>query len=153
MVITHRVNKANFRAVFNSFFAKASDLLDAGYKELELKACTPSKSYIQRKKYHAMIADIAKQVEFHGKRYDAEVWKAKLIDQFEHEIKQSGDTLRNPSRMVISMDGQRVVTVRPSSEGFTKSEANMFIEYLYQMGAEFDVVWSEPVEEYAGNYR
>jgi len=152
VVITHRVNKSNFRAVFNSFFAKASDLIDAGYPELELKACTPSKTYIQRQKYHAMIGDIARQVEFDGKRYDSEVWKAKLIDQFEHEIKQSGDSLRHPSRMVLSMDGQRVVTVRPSSEGFTKSEANLFIEYLYQQGADLGVVWSEKVEEYLGNY-
>lgn len=115
--------------------------LEGGPVALQLSR--PSKSREQEQKYHAMIGDIARQVDWDGKRHDPEIWKAWLIDQFEQELKANGESLRKPSRVIISLDQQRAITVRPSSANFSKSEGAQFIELLHKFGAEFGVVWSE----------
>lgn len=103
-----------------------------------------SKSRAQEKRYHAMMVDISKQVEFDGKRFDSEVWKVKLLDQFQHEQMMMGTPLSNPGGVTMSLDGLRVVQIRPESSKFRKKEASDFIEYLFSFGAEYGVEWSDP---------
>lgn len=113
-----------------------------------------SKNRLQEKKYHALINDIAKQITFYGnKRYAPEVWKAKLVEQFDHEMKQMGTPLRKPGRVIPSLDGMRTITVRPSTTGFLKHEAAAFIEYLYARGCDMGVEWSEPALAVYAEYR
>ena len=113
-----------------------------------------SKNRLQEKKYHALINDIAKQITFYGnKRYAPEVWKAKLVEQFDHEMKQMGTPLRKPGRVIPSLDGMRTITVRPSTTGFLKHEAAAFIEYLYAQGCDMGVEWSEPALAVYAEYR
>jgi len=114
----------------------------------------PSRSAEMNKKFHAMIRDIAQQVTFFGKRrYDAEVWKALLVDQFEQEKAAMGEPLSHPGQLITSMDGQRTITVRPSTTKFRKAEASEFIEFLYQQGSEMGVNWSEPALAIYAEYR
>lgn len=113
-----------------------------------------SKNRLQEKKYHALINDIARQITFYGnKRYAPEVWKAKLVEQFDYEMKQMGTPLRKPGRVIPSLDGMRTITVRPSTTGFLKHEAAAFIEYLYAQGVEMGVEWSEPALAVYAEYR
>lgn len=102
-----------------------------------------SKSRLQEAKYHSMIGDIAKSVELDGRYFGADIWKALLIDEFEQELKANGETLRRPSHVVISLDKQRAITIRPSSKDFRKGEACSFIEFLYKFGSEHDAVFCE----------
>ena len=101
------------------------------------------KSRAQERMYHVLIRDIAQQVTFFGKRrYSADAWKALLIDAFEKERAEMGQPLRSPGQMVPSLDGRNMVSLRPSSKGFSKEEASDFIEFLYSQGAEMGVKWS-----------
>jgi hypothetical protein len=102
-----------------------------------------SKSREQEKKYHAMIGDIAKTVERDGRRFSTDVWKALLIDSYENELINMGEGLTHPSKVVISLDGMRAVTIRASSKKFRKSEASGFIQYLYAFGVENGATFSE----------
>jgi hypothetical protein len=114
----------------------------------------PSRSAEMNKKFHAMIRDIAQQVTFFGKRrYDTEVWKALLVDQFEQEKAAMCEPLSHPGQLITSMDGQRTITVRPSTTKFRKAEASEFIEFLYQQGSEMGVNWSEPALAVYAEYR
>lgn len=112
-----------------------------------------SKTRSMERKYHAMINDIARQVTVFGRQYAPEVWKALLVDQYEQEVKAAGGRLGSPSETIVSMDGQRRVTVRPSTTRFKKHEGAEFIEFLYAQGCEMGVGWSEPAlaayQEYA----
>lgn len=113
-----------------------------------------SKSRLQERHYHALIGDIAKQITFYGnKRYAPEVWKAKLVEQFDHEMKQMGTPLRKPGRVIPSLDGMRTITVRPSTTGFLKHEAAAFIEYLYAQGCEMGVQWGDPALAVYAEYK
>lgn len=143
MIITHRVNKDNFRAVFNSFFAKVSDLLDAGYPEFELKAFLPKRSITQNKKMWAMLKDFSKQVtHYDGIKYSPEDWKTIITAGFE-----------KVTRYAPSMDGQGIVGLGAKTSEYSKPKFAEFFEYMYAEGAERGVVWSEQAEEFAGNYR
>ena len=115
--------------------------LEGGPVALQLSR--PSKSREQEQKYHAMIGDIARQVILDGRKYAPEVWKALLVDEFEQELKANGEGLHKPSQIVISLDKQRAVTIRPSTAEFRRSEGAQFIEFLTKYGAEYGVVWSE----------
>jgi hypothetical protein len=103
-----------------------------------------SKSRSMERKYHSMIRDIAKQVRVFGRFYSEESWKALLVDKFEQELLACGEKLSHPGQTIPSMDGSRLVTVRPSTAKFRKTEGASFIEFLYQQGCEMDVAWSEP---------
>lgn len=111
---------------------------------LDVTVARASKTRAQEARYHAMIGDISKQVEFEGLRYDTTIWKAQLIDQFQQEKLLMGEQLSKPGRTVMSLDRQRIVQIRPSSTDFRKKEASDFIEYLFSFGAESNIEWTDP---------
>lgn len=103
----------------------------------------PSRNREQEKKYHAMIGDIAAQVEIEGRKFDTDVWKALLVDSYEQECLSNGERLTHPSKVVISLDGQRAVSLRASTTKFRVSEGTGFIEYLYKCGVDYGVTFSD----------
>ncbi len=111
--------------------------------EIEIKK--PSKKREQEKKYHAMIADIAKTVRLGAVRYSVEAWKALLVDGYEQERLLMGERLTHPGRTIQSIDGRRNVTVRASTKDFRVQEGADFIEYLYAEGLDMGARFSDPV--------
>lgn len=111
---------------------------------LDITVARASKTRLQESRYHAMIGDISKQVDFDGTKYDPTTWKAQLIDQFQQEKLLLGEPLATPGRTVMSLDKQRIVQIRPSSTDFRKKEASDFIEYLFSFGAEMGICWTDP---------
>lgn len=100
-----------------------------------------SKSAIQRSKYHAMITDIH-QHQYRDKHF--KVVKAFTVNWFDQEMKAMGTPLRHPGERAWDPVLQEWVSIRPSTEDFTKSEAAAFIEFLYATGCGYGVTWSEP---------
>lgn len=109
----------------------------------------PRKSRPQEEKYHAMLGDLSAQWTLHGRKWDAEDMKRLCIDQFKR------DTINDPEfldewktlgviEMAPSIDGSGVVALGVQSRKFPKKLASGFVEWLYALGAEVDVVWSEP---------
>lgn len=90
------------------------------------------KSREQEKLYHAIIGQIAKQAKLHGSRWSAESWKRFLIDQWAHETGESTTI----SKIMPSIDGERVVQLGHQSRRFTKEQAVSFTEWLTYWAAE-----------------
>jgi hypothetical protein len=103
----------------------------------------PIKRRIQEEKYHAMIGDIARQIEHIGRKWDADDMKRLLIDDFADEMRMAGTPLHHDGRVVPSLDGQRIVQLGIQSRDFYVKEAAQFIEFLYAFGAARGVQWSE----------
>lgn len=101
-----------------------------------------AKSRDQEKKYHAMIHDIMTTVEL-DQQYSMEAWKALLVDEFEQDLRRIGESLPKPSKVVISFDQQRAVTIRTSTKDFKKEHASMFITFLYAWGTEHGARFSD----------
>jgi hypothetical protein len=106
----------------------------------------PTKKRIQEEKYHAMIGDIAKQVDFMGSKRDADDWKRLLVDAFAAAMRDAGTPIHHDGRVLPSLDFARVVQLGIQTKDFYVKEAAEFIEYLYSFGAMNNVDWSEPAE-------
>ena len=114
----------------------------------------PNKTRDQEEKYHAIINDIARhnvisyqghQVVFNEYGYNAaSVAKVMLLCWFEDDLKSQGKSLKNPSGWIIVPKVQMPVMVRARSSEFTLKEGADFIEFLYSVGAENRVMWSDP---------
>ncbi len=104
----------------------------------------PTKKRIQEEKYHAMIGDLAAQIEHLGRKWDADDMKRLLVDDFAEIMRAAGSPLHHDSRVTPSLDGRRIVQLGIQTREFRVKEAAQFIEYLYSIGAERGVVWSEP---------
>jgi hypothetical protein len=120
------------------FFSRA---LIHGPMQIELKP--ESKSRNQEAKYHSMIADISKTVSIEGRTYTPVVWKALLVDEFEEELRANGEALSKPGKVVVSLDGRRAVSVRPTTTAFLKKEGSDFIQFLYMKGGELGATFTE----------
>jgi hypothetical protein len=94
------------------------------------------KSRNQESLYHAIINQIAKQSQLHGSRWSSESFKRFFIDQWAHD---SGE-LDNVSKIMPSIDGERVVQLGLQSRRFTKEQAISFTEWLLCWAATNGVV-------------
>lgn len=88
----------------------------------------------QNKKFHAMVADIAKQVQWAGAFMDAEDWKRLLL-----AAKYQQEVVPNP------LDPMRGFIVRNKrrSRGLTVPEMAEFISEIQVFGDEQGVVWAD----------
>lgn len=126
---------------------KAVQAAPEGYM---VQVSEPAKKRIQEEKYHAMMADIARQCDYNGRKLDAGSWKRLLVEAvvfiLREEAKGQGkpDPFPCGGAVLPSLDGLRIVQVEVLTRDFKVSQASLFIEYLYAFGAERGVAWSEP---------
>lgn len=109
----------------------------------------PVKSRGQEEKYHAMLGDLSAQWTLHGRKWDAESMKRLCVDQFQRETKNDPDLKEEweelaKVQMVPSIDGSGVVLLGVQTRKFSRKLAGAFVEWLYSLGAEVGIVWSEP---------
>ncbi len=109
----------------------------------------PTKTRLQEERYHAMLGDLAKQWTLHGRKWDEESMKRLCVDQFRR------DTAKDPElgplwdemgtvEMAPSIDGSGVVALGWQTRRFPKKLASAFIEWLFALGAELDIHWTDP---------
>lgn len=96
-----------------------------------------TRSLEQNAKLWACLDDIAKQVEWHGKKLDREDWK--------HIFTASLRKLQ----VVPNLDGSGFVALGLSTSKMGVREMSELIELVHAFGAGRGVVWSEVVEEVA----
>ncbi len=135
-------DNASKRSVMTALWDCVGELIPSG--GLDITVAKESKTRLQEQRYHAMMNDISKQVEFDGRRFISKVWKVKLKDQFEHDLIAMGTPLSKPGSVTMSIDGCRVVQIPPESKEFRKAEASDFIEFLFAFGADHSISWSDP---------
>ena len=94
----------------------------------------PTRNLAQNARLWASLADVARQVVWHGRKLDPESWKC----IFSAALKKQD--------VVPNIDGTGFVVLGPSTSKMTKAEFSELLEIIYAFGAENGVVWSEPVE-------
>jgi hypothetical protein len=109
----------------------------------------PRKTRAQEEKYHAQINDLADQWTLHGKKWDAESMKRLCVDQFRRDTAKDPDLRElwddmGTVEMAPSIDGSGIVALGWQTRRFPKRLASAFVEWLYALGAEVGIVWSEP---------
>ena len=117
-----------------------------------------SPSVIQRSKFHAMLNDVNRQgvgqiglTNLDMRKYDYDECKTLMVKWFLTEKKLNGDKLKrsvNPRVILDPMYGDAVY-LRPSTKDFDTALISEFVEFIYSVGAQLGVRWSEPaLKEY-----
>lgn len=129
-------NPQQAHTVFLTLWPKVKEAMQGGNKlVLEIKKKTKSRD--TEKKYHAMINEIARQAQHQGATWSSEDWKRLLCDQFVRDMKMEG------AQIVQTLDGQGIVQLGIQTRQFTQEQANQFIEWLHQWGANNGVEFSQ----------
>lgn len=97
----------------------------------------PSRSLEQNARLWACLGDIAKQVEWYGRKLSSEDWK--------HIFSSSLRRLE----VVPNLDGTGFVALGLSTSNMSKRELSDLMELISAFGAERNVVWSEPERQAA----
>lgn len=149
-----RINSiADIASSIKRFADESAKCLESGPVEWVCRGIVKKRE--QEKKYHAMIADIARSkvikygetianFEFYYPNKPEEVAKVLLIVWYEEDLKSSGESLKRPSSWIINPVNGQPIQIRPQSSQFTVKEAAGFIEFLYSIGAENKIAWSDP---------
>jgi hypothetical protein len=95
---------------------------------VEFKAARRSSD--QNSKMWAMLTDIARQIEWHGRRLRPEDWKFLFLDALVRE-----------TDVVPNLDGDGVVNLRYSSSDLSKQEMGDLIELITAFGANHGIEW------------
>ena len=125
----------SLRAIFVAAWSYANELAVGHAVELIVRPVKSRRSIVANAKMWAMLADIARQVEWPVNgvmtKLDAEDWKSLITAAAKNEI-----------RMAQGIGGG-VVMLGVSTRKMTVEEMSNVIEQLYAFGAERGVVWSE----------
>lgn len=115
---------------------EASVLLSDGkVAVIEVKEGERGRTALQNSKIHAMLGDIARQVELNGRKLDAHIWKRLTVAEW---LKESGER----PLIIQDLSGEVLVLWEKTSKMTAKQMAS-YTEWLYAFGADNDVVWSE----------
>lgn len=113
-----------------------NELIRAGKTAvIEVREDSRTRTSIQNGKIHAMLTDISRQVELHGKKYSPHVWKRLTTAQF---LRDKGER----PLVLLGLDDEFVVLWEKTSKMSTKVMAE-YIEWLYYFGTQESVEWSE----------
>lgn len=91
----------------------------------------PTRSLEQNAFLWSCLNDIAAQVVWHGRKLDAESWKA----MFTASLKQY--------EVVPNLDNTGFVVLGQSTSKMSKSEMSSLLELMQAFGAQHDVHWSK----------
>ena len=102
----------------------------------------------QQERYHAMLADVARQCRHLNEVFSDDDWKRLCVDLFRKESmddqRLAAYWKRSGFRLVPSLDGSGLVALGEQTRRFPKYVASAFVEWLYAYGAEKSVEWSDP---------
>lgn len=97
----------------------------------------PKRNLDQNARMWPMLADVAEQVQWYGKRLTAEDWK--------HIFTASLRKLE----VVPNLDGTGFVALGMSTSRMSVREMRDLIELMFAFGAERDVKWTDPTQQEA----
>jgi hypothetical protein len=107
-----------------------------------IKLTRPTRTSDQNDKCHPMIRDIAKHMNHPILGKNEKQWRHFLIGCMQGQL------------MVASLDGSQIIVVpKKGTSEMSVPEMSEFIEYLYSVGADYNVPWSEPSLQAFSEYR
>lgn len=107
-------------------------MLVAGHR-LVLEVRQETRSDKQNRLLHAMLGDIAAQVEWAGKKRDAETWKRLLVAAW---LRARGESVE----LLPAIDGHGVDVVFRRTSKLTRAECAELCDWIMAWCAEHDVV-------------
>ena len=142
-----KLTRENVRPVMERAFRHACAAVQEGSVEVVIRKT--SKSRDQEERYHAMIADIAKQYTHFGRKWAPEDMKRILVDAFKHETKDDPEFAplwreMGDMRLVPAIGRDGFIALGDQTRRFPKKLATAFIDWLFSFGAENRIVWSDP---------
>ena len=107
----------------------------AGHR-VKLSVGEPTRSSEQNAKLHAMLTDIAKEVEWAGKKRSVDIWKRLVVASW---LRAEGEAVE----YLPALDGHGVDIIFERTSRMSKAQLSGLIEYMHAWGAEKNVVWSD----------
>ena len=98
----------------------------------------PTRNDEQNRRAHAMLNDIARQVEHFGRKWPAGVWKRLTVAAFMREANEQ-------PLMIPALDGVGVDVIFEKTSQMGVRKMADYITWLRAFGDEKSVAWSEPV--------
>lgn len=111
-------------------------------KKLSIK--DEDRSGEQNKYLHALLGDIAGQVEHAGKKWDVLIWKRLLTAAW---LREEGDQ----PQMIPAIDGHGFDVIYERTSKLSVKQCASLIEWVTCFGAEHDVKWSAK-DHWGGRY-
>jgi len=96
----------------------------------------PSRSLDQNAKFHAMLGDISKQVEWHGSLFNTQIWNRLVTAAY---LRECGEI----ALLVPALDNAGIDIIYEKTSKMSVKKMAELIEYSYAFGSQNDVVWSE----------
>lgn len=125
-----------FRLVHDLSRQNAHKAIDAAPDGFIVEVKEPTRSLDQNAALHAALADIAKQIEWHGERMDIDDWKRLLTAAWARAERQ-------PVKLVPALDGNGFDVLYRRTSRMTKREVSSLLDYLHAWGTEIGVIWSD----------
>lgn len=113
-----------------------NELIRAGKTAvIEVREDSRTRTNAMNAKIHAMLTDISRQAELHGKKYSPHVWKRLTTAEY---LKDKGER----PLLIQDLSGEVMILWEKTSKMSTKVMAE-YIEWLYYFGSQESVDWSE----------
>ena len=116
-------------------WAWANPLLLAGHR-LVVEIRPETRSTAQNARLHAMLGDVARQVEWAGKKRDATTWKRLMTAAW---LRARGEQLE----VLPAIDGYGVDIVFERTSRLSRAECGELMEFISAWGAEHGVEFRE----------
>jgi len=113
----------------------------------------PTRNLSQNARFHALIADIAKQHEFFGKKRDEDTVKRLLVDAFARVKENLGEPLASHGQMLPSLVDDGYVQLGIQTRRFSKKLMTELIEYVTAWAVENGVRLTDAKTEIPGWYQ
>lgn len=94
----------------------------------------PTRSLAENSLLHALITEIAKKIEWAGKKRDVETWKRLLVAAW---CRVNGEAME----ILPALDGHGVDIVPARTSKLSKKECADLIEFIYAWGAQSGIEW------------
>lgn len=105
--------------------------------EVWVTVAQPKRTSAENRMLHALIAELARKMEWAGKKRDAETWKRLLVAAW---CRTTGTALE----LLPAIDGHGFDVVPARTSGLTKRECAELIDFVQWFGAENGVEFETP---------
>ncbi len=124
------------KTLAGSVWQQIKALAIAGHRT-EVTVKPAKRSTDQNRKLHAMLGEIAAQIEWAGAKRETDTWKRLMVAAWCRAVGEAVEFLP-------ALDGKGVDIVFRRTSEMTKAEVSELIEFVYCWGAEHGAVFSEP---------
>ena len=130
-----------------------------GGKPVLIQLMRPKRNNLTNAKLHAMMTDIHAQavIKMPGARivlseFSFDELKTLLVIWFAKERELNGEPLSRPPKHFTDPTTGENLVVRPSTTEFCQRDACDFVEYIYALGCDCNIKWSEKAQHAYSQY-